>query len=111
MTKEFDDYFTALVPPSPLPMMKLKSSNSPSPTSIVSSISQSRSDSMEILKANEITMVRTFITFALARMHELNSHFMFLEEKEGEDEDQNELMLLNIQNSIDTWASYARMCT
>jgi hypothetical protein len=75
MTTEINDYFAALSPSS-----KLK-------------------HDVQILNTNEITIVRTFITYALARLHELEESSYL----------STPLQLLS--QSIDKWSSYARMCT
>jgi 3',5'-cyclic AMP phosphodiesterase CpdA len=75
MTTEINDYFAALSPSS-----KLK-------------------HDVQILETNEITIVRTFITYALARLHEL------------EESSYLSTPLQVLSQSIDKWSSYARMCT
>lgn len=76
MANEINDYFVALSPPS------------------------TKNDNVQILKTNEITIVRTFITYALARLHELESESSYFT---------TPVQLLS--QSIDKWSSYARMCT
>jgi hypothetical protein len=76
MTTEINDYFAALSP------------------------SSKANEHVQILKTNEITIVRTFITYALARLHELETESSYLSAS---------VQLL--PQSIDMWSSYARMCT
>jgi hypothetical protein len=77
MTTEINDYFAALSPSA-----------------------KATGEHVQILKTNEITIVRTFITYALARLHEL----------ETESESYLSASIPLLPQSIDLWSSYARMC-
>lgn len=59
-----------------------------------------------ILKANEVTLVRNFMAFALACMHEL-------EEEQQWAKRENEVYITGelLSSCADRWASYARVCS
>jgi len=112
MTNELNAYASALAPPSTLSLVVHRTMQQSSEVQLSPSHSGDCTIAPCILRSNEITLVRTFIAFALACLHDAcHSEHVVGPPHFPDGHSQVEAYKSALGMCVDNWSSYAKTCT